>query len=363
MSELGEAADRYPRWVAMWREPVTASRLAMGVVELSTTRFIALSQRAAELLGAAPERGADFTYLSVAERAREAAEGFRLARDGMLDGARTRRRFRRPDGSMVELESSGWVIRSPGGPDLGLWVPGQVCSATGHTQVVEDIVASPPFRLGSEGDGTRVILDDRWRMAQITTNAKALLGRLPAELLGSSIIELTHPDDVANLLLGFAQATTKASALVRVRLRRHDESWRRIRVLPTVLAGDGRSTFTVLMASDHESDAPEAFRGASEIAGDLRRIADNIETAGMLAPLAHTADALSVSATTALSPRQWEVVSRLVRGQRVATIAAEMYLSQSTVRNHLSVVYAKFDVHSQTELLARLLSRAKTLNQ
>jgi len=55
---------------------------------------------------------------------------------------------------------------------------------------------------------------------------------------------------------------------------------------------------------------------------------------------------------TELSARQWEVVSRLVRGERVVTIAAEMYLSQSTVRNHLSAIFRKVGVHSQQELLA-----------
>jgi DNA-binding CsgD family transcriptional regulator len=32
-----------------------------------------------------------------------------------------------------------------------------------------------------------------------------------------------------------------------------------------------------------------------------------------------------------------------------------MFLSATTVRNHLSMIYRKFDVHSQAELLATLL--------
>ncbi len=77
-----------------------------------------------------------------------------------------------------------------------------------------------------------------------------------------------------------------------------------------------------------------------------------IEAAGVLTSLDQTADALGISPTAGLSPRQWEVISRLVRGERVATIAAEMYLSQSTVRNHLSAIFHKMGVHSQNELLA-----------
>ena len=54
--------------------------------------------------------------------------------------------------------------------------------------------------------------------------------------------------------------------------------------------------------------------------------------------------------------RQWEILIRLVRGQRVKDIADALYLSPSTVRNHLTAIYRKFGVHSQAELLATLLN-------
>jgi len=40
-----------------------------------------------------------------------------------------------------------------------------------------------------------------------------------------------------------------------------------------------------------------------------------------------------------------------MRGERVQTIAKDLYLSQSTVRNHLVTIFQKFGVHSQTELI------------
>jgi PAS domain S-box-containing protein len=336
----------------MWREAVRGSREVMALAELSTTRFLELSPRAAELLGTTPEAGIGLEYLSFAERPREAAETFRLAREGMLDGIRARRRFRRHDGSMVEVESWAWVLRSHAGRDLGLWVAGEVRSEAEHTPMIEQIFAAPSWRAGSETDSARVTLDDHWRMAEISTSAGALLGRSPTELLGSSIIELSHPDDRATLLFGFARATTEAGTRVWVRLRHHDGSWRMVEASPAVLDGDGTSPFAVVVAAAPDVDVPDADGTASALAGNLRRIADTIEAAGILAPLVQTADALGVSATTELSPRQWEVVSRLVRGERVATIAAEMYLSQSTVRNHLSAIFHKVGVHSQHELLA-----------
>ena len=46
---------------------------------------------------------------------------------------------------------------------------------------------------------------------------------------------------------------------------------------------------------------------------------------------------------------------RLVHGERVSDIAAALFLSPSTVRNHLTAIYKKFGVHSQAGLLAKLL--------
>lgn len=52
-----------------------------------------------------------------------------------------------------------------------------------------------------------------------------------------------------------------------------------------------------------------------------------------------------------LSVRELEIVTRLVGGHRVPAIAKALFLSQSTVRNHLSSVFAKLRVGSQQELL------------
>ena len=55
-----------------------------------------------------------------------------------------------------------------------------------------------------------------------------------------------------------------------------------------------------------------------------------------------------------LSPRELEIVQRLLAGDRVPRIAETLYLARSTVRNHLSSVFRKFGVNSQQQLIVLL---------
>ena len=59
-----------------------------------------------------------------------------------------------------------------------------------------------------------------------------------------------------------------------------------------------------------------------------------------------------------LSPRETEVLAKLVGGSRVPTIATALHISQHTVRNHLKSIYRKLGVRSQTELLEQLRGSA-----
>jgi len=52
-----------------------------------------------------------------------------------------------------------------------------------------------------------------------------------------------------------------------------------------------------------------------------------------------------------LSEREREVLANLMAGSRVATIAAELFISPNTVRNHLKAIYRKVDVSSQNALI------------
>ena len=55
-----------------------------------------------------------------------------------------------------------------------------------------------------------------------------------------------------------------------------------------------------------------------------------------------------------LSEREREVLAQLMAGSRVATIAEQLFISPSTVRNHLKAIYRKVDVSSQNALIERV---------
>ena len=86
----------------------------------------------------------------------------------------------------------------------------------------------------------------------------------------------------------------------------------------------------------------------------LRRIAAGIQAADVLGDPSASLDVSRLPAVGELSERQWQALSRLMRGQRVPAIAIEMSVSQSTIRNHLAAIYRKMGVHSQAELLSLL---------
>jgi DNA-binding CsgD family transcriptional regulator len=95
----------------------------------------------------------------------------------------------------------------------------------------------------------------------------------------------------------------------------------------------------------------------AELEARLRRIAAELKAAGVMDDIDTLPAATDYPQLDELSGRQREILIRLLNAQRVSVIAAELYLSPSTVRNHLMIIFSKFGVHSQVELLAVLRQR------
>jgi DNA-binding NarL/FixJ family response regulator len=102
-----------------------------------------------------------------------------------------------------------------------------------------------------------------------------------------------------------------------------------------------------------ESYFPQQQNRVADLELRLRRIGAEVRAAGLIESAA-TSVLLDHPEISELSTRQWEILSRLLEGERVSTIATRLFISQSTVRNHLSMIFQRFGVHSQAELIAKL---------
>lgn len=62
-------------------------------------------------------------------------------------------------------------------------------------------------------------------------------------------------------------------------------------------------------------------------------------------------------AISGLTQRESEVAALLLRGRTYKMIAAELYLSENTVKTHIKNIYAKFNIQSKTQLVRLLMDK------
>lgn len=194
--------------------------------------------------------------------------------------------------------------------------------------------------------------DAKGVIAQLSADITNVLGGASSDWLGESLWSLVHPDDGRRLPDLTASGETMR-AIDEVRFRHRDGSWVKVCALVAPDSGDHSRGMVFALVGPPEPFPAPADR-VSELASRLRRIGQEVRAAGVLDNLALLPTPGDLPELGQLTTRQREILSRLRRGDRVATIAAELYVSPSTVRNHLAAIFRKFGVHSQAELLELL---------
>jgi DNA-binding CsgD family transcriptional regulator len=199
-------------------------------------------------------------------------------------------------------------------------------------------------------------LNTAWWIDSVSPNG----GLVDQDLAGMELASVVHPDDVGRLLRAIRNTVESAEdAVVRVRLRHTTLGWTETRCLFSPLSQDENPTLGLGLGETARNSfpGPDAER-ITTLEGHLLRFATELHAGGWrhFEPLVN---ASRLAALDQLSRRQREVVDRLLRGERVSSIAASMYISASTVRNHLSQSFNAFGVHNQSELLALLGSHSR----
>ena len=96
-----------------------------------------------------------------------------------------------------------------------------------------------------------------------------------------------------------------------------------------------------------------------DVRATLHRIALELQSISLAAGVgAATSLPLHHPDLQALSPREAEVLSLLVGGDRVPAIAKRLHISPHTVRNHLKSMFRKLEVGAQSELIERVRNLA-----
>jgi DNA-binding CsgD family transcriptional regulator/PAS domain-containing protein len=331
------------------RHQVRHSALPVILIRLSDGRTLEVSEAFAIFTGRdrkslLTERVADY-----ADEPEIAWASYALLASGALDGYTRKASFRRGDGAVVTF---------------GLWVTACTESQPPRSAVATVLTtanASDPSVALENAPGSENLMigtiDAQWRIDRITGASDPELAYRPQQILGSSAFVPINPEDVRNVLSLAAHCTVRnAGTFGRIRFAARDGGWvtRRVSLQPLTGEGSNGFAFTVCREADHPRDTDPTKVAKEGLSAVMKATDAHRTTFGLASWIAAFPTALQVPELSTLTAREYEIVARLAFGERVRTIADDLHLSQSTVRNHLTTVFRKFNVNSQTALLARL---------
>jgi PAS domain S-box-containing protein len=322
----------------------------MAMFDLDDMSFIDANVAARALVGldddaALPDKLGGFV---VGAEADEWSAALRLLADGVILAFEAHRHVRCFDGTMIPVHC--WVqsldsLRA--NTALGVFAPRAGDAPNSFTGDV------PGTRLRFSGPVVVGSLDLDMRVQRVGNDIVDLLGEEPEAMLGQPLVERIHRDDVGPFLLGLGRAMAEdQGTAMHVRMRHANGDYVPIRLAVTPTSGAPGTRLGIVMTAETVDSSSDARVG--ELQRHLWRIALEVQAAGVVDGLQRLPDPSEVPGLADLSPRQWDIVTRLLRGERVPDIARATFVSQSTVRNQLGTIYQKVGVHSQAELLALL---------
>lgn len=203
---------------------------------------------------------------------------------------------------------------------------------------------SLPEPAASEAPIVLGVGDRNLTVTHVTADVEKLTGRPADEVLGAQMLSLFSEETVPSALWVLAPALqSRAGATGLASIPRTEEA-----PLPVdfMVCGSLRPApdfgFALIPVTDPLLRLPQGQQALRSVACADRAVALYRRFPEM------TIDPALMSRLTF---RELEIASLLLRGRRTPTIAKALHLSQSTVRNHLSSIYAKAGVHSQHELI------------
>jgi DNA-binding NarL/FixJ family response regulator len=213
----------------------------------------------------------------------------------------------------------------------------------------------------------QLLTDAGYDVAGIVTRSDEVPSALEAHRADVLLLDIGLESETAGLELAESSAIPEETSLVFVSAKTDEATLARVQQIAPL--GFVVKPFTnqqilaaVSVGMGHARDAPSASHEELsrhlELARDvLSRVARELERVGhLVGERAGTTRAIrDLPELASLSPREWDVLRGLIDHKRPPAIAKDLFISHHTVRNHLKSIFGKLGVHSQAELLERVL--------
>jgi DNA-binding CsgD family transcriptional regulator/PAS domain-containing protein len=318
-------------------EAVAAAPIPAVVLEIATERILAANALAQALLapGGDPLPGRNLDEFFSDPLARSA----NLLLAGRVQGYAATVALRRRRSGPAHLHAWVQAVGQHVPPRLAL---GVIVSSSARAGLR---LPSPAAQELTPVVGTA---DEGLRVDRISNDIEALLGYSAPGVIGRSILSLVDEISVPRLLEAIAEVATRRSGIILdvAALSQSGEAILLDAVLWPLIPAP-RCAFALLPASCPAGTPDSASEPVLQLSGLARSIgAVNLSRHLSVGPRERDVPGLSQ-----LTTRELDIVSRLTSGDRVPLIASALFLSPSTVRNHLLSIYRKLGVHSQQELI------------
>lgn len=253
---------------------------------------------------------------------------------GLLDGYEARRSVRR----------GGRAVR------MTVWIRA-VDGAEGRrfalVKLLPDAVTPAEALRRPEGPAAEAVVgstDAHLVIDRISPDAADLVDLPPAHVVGQSLFRTVDGGDVGPLLRALARSVdTGLGSSLRVQVQLFGLRANRCQLL--LLPMRPLPGFAFALLDEESTDALTSAAGMQQTLWHFDHVLRS-------ATASRTAATLPTDAALGrLSSRELEITLRLLDGDRVPAIARALFLSPSTVRNHLSSVFRKFGLGSQQELI------------
>lgn len=205
--------------------------------------------------------------------------------------------------------------------------------------------------------------DAEGRIVFLNERLLGWLGYAPEEIEGRPVSDLL-PVEIRHLVNEEQEASAAGDLRgVLTILRRKDSTTFPVLVLPSPVqdpdGGPPAGLAFVVDLGTIQTAKNLGYATGSGIRERLEHISMELHSISLAADLPSAAGVpFEHAELKALSPREREVLSYLVAGDRVPAIARHLHISPHTVRNHLKAIYRKVGVDTQSSLIQRVRALA-----